>query len=465
MSAREPIAASFVEALAGFKAAELPESTVEKAHLCLVDFLSCAFAGRRLPWAEHAIAAARAWPAANGAVVIADSLKLSAGEAAYVNSVMAACASRTDMHAPSTTHPSSVVFPVALALACLRPVSGADFIGAVVAGYEAMGRLGRIMVDDRFKRNFRATSVVGSVGGAVTAARILRLDPRQAVNALALSANTAAGLMEWAYSGEVDLFFQPANAARAAVTAALLAREGVVASASILEGRGGMLAAFGGLERAHELLESGPRWEIENIDFKPVPACVFVQAAAHAAEDLITRHRVTAAEIRSVRLRTFESALKYPGCNNPGPLEAIQPARESLQYAVASVLARRELTDANFTDIGNESIRLLTPRVQLEADPVFSADYPSRQGAEVEVCTTDGRKVTGRVEDVPPFGASRVIERFRRVALPLFPPQRVAQLEQSCLDCVRSAQIASLMELMTRAESMDRKGACVGNTR
>ena len=99
--------------------------------------------------------------------MIATDLRLAPLEAAFVNSLMAASASRTDMHPASTSHPGAVIFPVALACAALKPANGRDFLRAVIVGYEAMGRLGRIVVGERFKKTFRSTSVIGTIGGAL----------------------------------------------------------------------------------------------------------------------------------------------------------------------------------------------------------------------------------------------------------------------------------------------------------
>ncbi len=243
-----------------------------------------------------------------------------------------------------------------------------------------------------------------------------------------------------------------AQSARKPTAARSFAREGASASTSILDGPGGLLAAFGGLERVGELLECGARpWEIESVDFKPVPACVFVQAAAHAAVDLVSRYRVDAAAISEIRVRTFDAALKYPGCDNAGPINETQLARLSLQYAVASVLSRGDLTDANFTDIGNESTHRLLPLIRLEAEPSFTSAFPQRQGAEVEVCMTDRKQFVGRVDAVPSFSARQVIERFRRVATPLLKSDRLAELERTTLSCASLQQVSGLIDLMTTA--------------
>ena len=443
------LARSLVRELAMAPLAALPEATLDKAVLCLVDYLSCAFAGRQMPAAKQAIAAARPWSFAAGVPVHATDLRLSPGEAAYLASLMAASASRTDMHAPSTSHPAAVIFPVAFACAGIRTVTGAEFIAAVVAGYEAMGRLGRIVVGEAFKKRFRATSVVGAVGGAITAARLLRLDEDQAVAALAISANTASGLMAWGHTGEVDLFYQPANAARAAITAASLAREGATASESILEAPGGFLAAFGGLDHAQRLRErQSPQWEIEAIDYKPVPACVFVQAAAFAAKKVVEEARIDSGQVASVTLRTFASALAYPGCDNAGPIATMQPARMSLQYTVASVLAHRGLTDRNFTDMGNAEVDRIAAGVALEEDPALTRAFPRRQGAHIEVRTRDGAAHVASVEEVPPVLPARVRERFRESAAPLYQAATIERLETDCLACNGLPDIRPLLERM-----------------
>lgn len=445
-----PIAVSLVRELTGFDAASLSPRVIERAQLCLIDFLSCAYAGRQFPYARQAIAAVQPWALAHGAPIIATAVRVAPPEAAYVNSLMACSASRTDMHPPSTSHPAAVVFPVAFACAAIRPVSGMDLIAAVVAGYEAMGRLGRIMVDEQFKQRFRATSVIGTVGGAITAARLLGLDERQAVNALSISANAAAGLMEWGHSGEVDLFYHPANTSRAVVGAALLAQEGASASATILEGKGGMLAAFGGKGRGAELLKrAAAGWEIEDIEYKPVPACVFVQAAAAATENLVNAHGAVGAKVQGVKLRTFASAIAYPGCDNAGPIDAMQPARMSLQYTVASVLARAGLTDRNFVEIDDPLTRALAPAVSVEEAAEFTGAFPARQGAEVEVTLRDGAVLRSRVDEVPAFTPNRVVARFRQAAAPLFTPARIAQLEHACNTCASLDRIDELFSTTT----------------
>jgi len=450
-AAAPPVTVAFVRDMLALDFGRMPSSVVAKAELCLLDYLSCAFAARRRPEVMATLDVASAWPVPQGAAVIASGLRLPPAEAAYVNAVMGAAAARTDMHPAITAHCAPVVIPVALALSEISPVSGRDFVAAVVAGYEAMARVGRVMVTDGFRRRFRATAVLGAVGGAIVAARLLGLPPAQATSALSLSANTASGLMEFGYAGELDLLFQPANAARNAITSALLAQAGVTASRTILEGPAGLLAGFGGLDRAREIVDA-PRegYEIEKVDFKRVPACVFVQAAAHAAESIVLRAAIDWRRVQSIHLRTFEAAVRYPGCDDPGPIDTLLGARMSLQFAVASVLARGELAEENFVDIGHPGIRALVPKVRMAVTDAYNAAYPMRQGADVAVTMDDGRVLAGEVTEVPSFGAEGIVARYRRVAAAVMDEARGLALERACLSASRLSDMRKLVPLFAQ---------------
>jgi len=414
--------------------ARLDPTLLDKLKLCLADHIGCVLAGAAMPWAKQTLTALARWPVGNGSPVLGQGLALAPAEAAFANAVLASSSSRTDTHPPTNSHPGAVLFPVLLALAAQRRVSGADLLDAAFAGYQAMGRLGRVMVDDAFRKRFRTTPVIGTVGGAIAAAHLLKLDTERAIHAVALAANAAGGLMQWAHSGGLDLIYHAGQAARAVVHGALLAEAGCTASEAILEGEGGLLMAFGGRDHAEELLSrEEPAWELDVIEFKPVPACVFVQAAAYAALKLVTAHALEPARIRAVAVTSFHTALRFPGCDNPGPLADIQAARMSLQHSVAAVLARGELTDVNYLALDDAAIQRLCRVMTLHEDAAMTAAFPARQSAHVAVTLDDGRRLEAAVDDIPVFGPAQVMARFRAVASAALGGQRAKLLEDACI--------------------------------
>jgi 2-methylcitrate dehydratase PrpD len=257
--------------------------------------------------------------------------------------------------------------------------------------------------------------------------------------------------MEWGHTGAADLLYQPASAARNATAAALLAQQGATASTSILEGPGGLLAAFGGRDRAAELLTPASALrEIAHVDFKAVPACVFVQAAAFACERAATMlGRVDPAEVVSIELSTYASALSYPGCNDPGPIDCIQRARMSLQFTAAAVLAHGAVDDVAYARFDDPRTVALLPRVRLIAADRFSDAYPARQGAEVTVTLRDGRTVRGQVDEVPAVSEARLRERFLQSAAPVVGEDRARRIEAACLSLHEAPSMAPFVALLT----------------
>lgn len=139
-----PLARRLARAALSSKVASLPASARAKARLCLIDFLSCAFEARELPWSRQAVAIARPLP--GGANIIATPLTTAPADAAFANAALGHGLVREDMHAGAIAHLGVVVWPTLLALAQRAPVDGATLLDAAVVGYEAGARIGRALI-------------------------------------------------------------------------------------------------------------------------------------------------------------------------------------------------------------------------------------------------------------------------------------------------------------------------------
>jgi hypothetical protein len=147
-----------------------PTEVIAKTKTCLLDFLSCAFEARDLPWSRQACDAAV--KQAGAATIIGTSVRATPSDAVFANAVLGHGLVREDMHTGSVAHLGVVVWPTVLVAAETRPVHGADLLAAAITGYEIGGRVGRRLMTADLARVFRPTGLVGPLAAAAAGARL-----------------------------------------------------------------------------------------------------------------------------------------------------------------------------------------------------------------------------------------------------------------------------------------------------
>lgn len=417
-SGASPLAQRLSAQLADLNMARLGQPVIDKAKTCLYDLIGCAFEAGDKPWSRQALAMAA--PLAAGqdgaATIIGRAQASSFADAAFVNAVMGHGLVREDMHAASISHLGVAVIPAVLALAQRRRVSGADFLAALVGGYEVGARIGAAVMDAQRARIFRPTGITGPIAAAAAGARLLRLNAAQAASAIALAANTTAGFNQWGHTGGSEMFFHPGFAARNGVSAVLLAEAGAFGSPDALEGESGLFAAHGKRDAAAALRLFEGQSEILAVYHKPVPACNFAQTACQAALALARAGGCAADRIAAIRILVPRAGATYPGCDFLGPYEQVLQAKMSIQYNVAAALLTGEVTEASFDLLLDASLQRLLAVTRLEVDDQMTRDYPGRQGGAVEVQLADGSVRAHRLNDVVHASAPEVLARFRTAA-------------------------------------------------
>lgn len=392
----------------------LGAAPVDKAKLCLLDFLGCAFEASDL--ASSRQAAATAAPA-DGAHIIGNHRRVTPADAAFVNAVMGHGLVREDMHAGSVCHHGVVVWPLLLALAEGTPVDGLRFLHAAILAYEVGGRLGRMAIDPGVSALYRPTGLIAPIGAATGGAWMIGLDSRQVASAAAIAANTSSGLNQWPGSGGSDMYFHSGFAARNAWTAVRLAEADAFASPDILEGPAGFFAAFCRREMPGpiEMFPDGDA-EILSVYHKAAPACNFAQTACQTALRLIEMLGPDAAPVRDIRISLPAAAAKYPGCDSRGPFDRPLQAKMSIPFGVASVIVHRQLAEGNYKDLRNPEVLRLAGATELVISDDLTAAFPARQGAGIELTLEDDRRLTMGSSDVAPATEAEVRQRFRDAA-------------------------------------------------
>jgi 2-methylcitrate dehydratase PrpD len=425
----EPLAARIARATVSLTPDELSAQVTEKVKTCLFDLIGCAFESADLPWslqAKHLLQ-----PVADGgASVIGSPETTSYADAAFANAVMGHGLVREDMHSGSVSHLGIVILPTLLALSQYRHVTGREFVASAAIGYEVGGRVGRAAMSPEIARVHRPTGISGPLGAAAAGARLLGLDTGAATSAIALATNTTLGFNQWAHTGGSEMFFQAGFAARNALTAVRLAKDGAFASPSALDGEAGLFASLGKRDAASNvtLFDSEP--EILSVYHKPVPACNFAQTACQAALAIARETKWKPEQIRSVHVRVPRAGMLYPGCDATGPFAHVLQAKMSIQYNVAAALIKGSVSEDNFALLDDPQLHRLIGMITMEVDDEMTRAYPGKQGGEVEVVERDSGKHRVRLDDVVVATAAEVRERFLKETTRTLGERRATKIEK-----------------------------------
>src|SRR4051794_17534069 len=254
---------STMQILADFVAtADIPPKARARAQTAVLDTVGVTLAGSVEPAARIVQKVVAAEGGAPRSSVLGTAQRTSASAAALANGTAAHALDYDDMCFVSLAHPSAPLVAAALAAAELAGASGRALLDGYVVGFELEGVLGHALNPAHYQRGWHCTSTLGTVGAAAAVARILQLDADATRRALAIAAPEASGLKE--NFGTMVKPLHAGLAARNAVLAALLARDGFTASEQAIEGDQGMLVAMDGSRRDLDgLIENlGQVWEI-----------------------------------------------------------------------------------------------------------------------------------------------------------------------------------------------------------
>jgi 2-methylcitrate dehydratase PrpD len=446
--------------LADFTAAlrfgDLPPDVIASACLRTLDTIGIALAAAVGETAPSILGALDGWGAAGECVVIGAKRTTAMPLAILANGALAHSLDFDDTHAASITHASAVVVPVALAVGESAGVDGRLLITAMVAGYEAITRLGMAAPGAFHERGWHATGVCGPFAAALVAGRIEGLDTDRLTAALGIAGSFASGLLEYLADGSWVKRVHAGWAGHAGAVATALARGGFTGPASVLDGRFGFYRTF--LDAEPDLTgfaTLGEVWETPGIGFKPYPCCHYNHAYLDCVLQLRRAHALTPDEVESVECRVPSGQVPIvcePRASKLRP-RSTYDAQFSLPYSVASALLDGHVGLDTYTpERLDEPRRLaLAQRVGHVVDPdsTFPRGFPGwvrvrlRDGRLLEARTPDGRG--GLTCPLPP---EAIIDKFRHNAERAVPAAHVARIEQMVLSLDALADVRELAVLL-----------------
>ena len=350
VSANNTMVRAFARFIVGTEFQDLPKNVVYQCKRSILDFCSVVLAGyRKGAITRPLIKYLREVGGKQEASIIGDGSRIPCGNAALANAAMGHALDLDDGHRYAHSHIGVVVIPASFAVAEKTRASIEDLFTAVTLGYDVFARVGHAANPSQSFRGFHPSGMCGPFGAAAAAAKLLKLDEEQIVNALGIAGTQGAGFLEVIRDGQMIKPLQPARAAQSGIIAAELASMGVKGPKTILEGDKGFLGATADkINFAAIRSKLGKRYEILNSYTKLYPSCRHTHVAIDLILSLRKNRSLAPEDVKSILVRTHKIGLSETG-KILAP-ESPQAALFSMPYSVAVALIEGRVSLDDFTE-------------------------------------------------------------------------------------------------------------------
>jgi 2-methylcitrate dehydratase PrpD len=370
---------------------DVPERVWVEARRTLVNWAGCAVGGSHHETLDIAIAALSPFSGPPQATVLGRAERLDALHAALMNGISSHVLDFDDTHLKTVIHPAGPVAPAILALAEQQPVSGRDFLHALVLGAEVECRIGNAVYPAHYDRGWHITGTTGAFGAAAASGRLLGLTVQQMQWAFGLAATQPVGLREM--FGSMTKSFHPGRAAQNGLLAALLAQRNFTSSDVGIEGRTGWAHVLSTACDFREITgDLGRRYEILLNTYKPFACGVVLHPIIDACLQLRAAHQLRPEQVARIDLRVHPLVLELTGKRAP---QTGLEGKFSVYFAAAVAIVRGAAGVKEFTDAW-----VRDPSVVAVRDRVFPVVDPAIGEAQARAVVTlaDGRRFEQFVE-------------------------------------------------------------------
>jgi 2-methylcitrate dehydratase PrpD len=403
--------------------AALDQPTILRAKQLLLDQLGCILIGSTLPWTQIVHRYMTEFACGNNdARVLNHGTRLAMHDAAYVNAVFAQGHEQDDYSTRNMGggHGGAGTWPVALAVGERLHLSGRDILGAVVAGYDAMFRMGWSVRPASDRRGHHVQGILSPFGAAATAGRLLKLSSDQMTMALSLAASHCSGINEFGTTGGEVKRLHAGNGVRGGLQSAFLAQRGYTGPPTALEGGQGFCHVYSNTPKIEEIIKDVDHFAIREAGIKLYPTVATALSSIETMAELVEKHRFAPAEIDKINVAVAVRAAEHGGL-------IYEPTDvSSAQFSIPFSIAVRAVTGSNDLSHYMNDTLWKDPRVSEVARRVTFTAAPEAEGDERHFCRLtitlkNGEKYETSVRHVRgsflnPLTQEEVERKFSRLA-------------------------------------------------
>jgi 2-methylcitrate dehydratase PrpD len=422
--------------------ADVPAPVRKEAARTLLNWVGCAVGGSRHQTLDIAMAALAPFSGRAEATVLGRSTRLDIFQAALMNGISSHVFDFDDTHLKTVIHPAGPVASAILALAEHQPVSGEDFLHALILGVEVECRIGNAVYPAHYDIGWHITGTVGPFGAAAAAGKLLHLSEQQMVWALGIAATQPVGLREM--FGTMTKSFHPGRAAQNGLTAALLASKNFTSSDQGIEAPRGWANVLSTSRKYSEITGNlGRTYEIALNSYKPFPCGVVIHPAIDACLQLHQENNIAPEEVERIELSVHPLVLELTGKKTPRTgLEG----KFSVYHAVAVAIVRGAVGEKEFSDaaVQDPVIAGLRGRVTATVDRSVAEDQVG-----LAITLKSGRRLTRHIEHAigsakNPLTDAQLEAKFSALVAGVLPTERVRKLMDLAWNIADLADAAEL---------------------
>lgn len=363
---------------------DLPADVRKEGVRTLLNWVGVAVGGSREDPVKRSIAALRPFSGPPQASLLGRSDRFDIMNAAFINGVSSHIFDYDDTHLKTIIHPAGPVVSAILALSEYQPVSGKDFLNALVLGVETECRIGNAVYPNHYDVGWHITGTCGVFGSAAATGKLLGLSEQQMVWALGLAASQPVGLRE--SFGSMNKSFNPGRAAANGLFAALLAAQDYTSSDGMIEAKRGWANTISTKQDYREITDGlGQRYESLLNTYKPFACGIVIHPAIDAAIQLRDQYHLTPDMIARVDLRVHPLVIELTGKKTP---QIGLEGKFSIYHSVAVALIDGAAGEKQYSD---QAVR--DPRTIALRDKVTATIDPAIKPEQVDMTITlkDGR--------------------------------------------------------------------------
>lgn len=412
------------------KLEEIPAAVRKEAARTLLNWVGCAVGGSRHETVDIALRALAPFSGPAQATVLGRKERLDVLHTSLMNGISSHIFDFDDTHLRTIVHPAGPVASAILALSEYRPVSGADFLHALILGVEVECRIANAVYPAHYDVGWHITGTVGPFGAAAAAGKLLGLSEQQMIWALGLAATQPVGLREM--FGTMTKSFHPGRAAQNGLTSAFLAAQNYTSSNQGIEAARGWANVLSTARNYAEITDNlGGRFEVSANSYKPFPCGIVIHPAIDGCLQLRAQYNLTADQIERVDLKVHPLVLELTGKRAP---QAGLEGKFSVYHAVAAAFVYGKVAEPQFSDeaVRNPAIVALRGRVTAAIDRSIAEDQ-----VRIAVTLKDGRQFDKYIEHAVgsaqnPMTDAQLEAKFTGLAGGILPPERMRKLMDLC---------------------------------